>query len=138
MKLILVRACAENVTRGDLYLDNKFFAKTLEDPVRPINLKTGAGKIFGETAIPAGTYEVGVTFSARFRRQAPLIMNVPWFTGIRLHPGRTVEHTHGCILLGESHEGAQLQGSSWALVDALSALILAASNKGKVYLKVVQ
>lgn len=40
------------------------------------------GKVMHETAIPEGTYEVIVNVSVRFKRKLPLLLDVPYFTGI--------------------------------------------------------
>ena len=50
--------------------------------------------------IPAGTYEVCMTYSPRFKKDLPLLMNVPGRTGIRIHTGSKPEHSQGCILVG--------------------------------------
>ena len=50
--------------------------------------------------IPAGTYEVRLTYSPRFKKDLPLLMNVPGRTGIRIHTGNKPEHSQGCILVG--------------------------------------
>ena len=50
--------------------------------------------------IPAGTYEVRLTYSPRFKKYLPLLMNVPGRTGIRIHTGSKPEHSKGCILVG--------------------------------------
>ena len=50
--------------------------------------------------IPAGTYEVRLTYSPRFKKDLPLLMNVPGRTGIRIHTGSKPEHSQGCILVG--------------------------------------
>jgi hypothetical protein len=57
-------------------------------------------KIPGVTAIPAGNYRIYLTFSPRFGRFLPLIINVPQYVGIRFHRGASAEHSEGCILVG--------------------------------------
>lgn len=81
-------------TIGKLYIGTDYFCDTLEDTVR-----TGE-KIAGKTAIPAGEYHVKKTYSPRFKTQLPEILNVPNFTGVRIHSGNTAKDTEGCILLG--------------------------------------
>ena len=80
-------------TLGTLFLNGVFHCFTLEDAIR-------AEKIPGKTAIPPGRYPVRVSWSPKFQRPLPEVMNVPGFTGIRLHPGNTVADTDGCILCG--------------------------------------
>ena len=82
-------------TIGKLYIDGCYFCDTLEDTVRP-----AGQKIAGKTAIPAGTYTVKKTMSPRFKRILPEILNVPGFTGVRIHEGNTAKDTDGCLLLG--------------------------------------
>lgn len=89
------KALKETYTIGRLYVDGVGFCDTLEDKVRPEGVK-----IYGETAIPAGTYKVILTHSARFNRVLPLLVDVPMFSGIRIHPGNVAADTHGCILVG--------------------------------------
>ena len=86
-------------TIGRLDVDGKFFCDTLEDRVRDLSREK---KIAGETAIPAGCYEVVVNWSPRFRRRLPRLLNVPGFEGILIHRGNTPEDTAGCILVGEN------------------------------------
>ena len=106
MRLELKRkALLPEYTIGDLFVDGKLFCNTLEDTVRDLNKDgdlndAGEGKVYGQTAIPYGTYEVVITYSNRFKRQLPLLENVKGFEGIRIHPGNTKEDTHGCILVG--------------------------------------
>jgi hypothetical protein len=95
LKLILDRtAYEENATTGDLYIDGVWECATLEDKVRPVKIK-------GETAIPAGEYEILLTWSPRFKTILPLLIDVPGFDGIRIHPGNTADDTEGCLLVGE-------------------------------------
>lgn len=49
--------------------------------------------------IPAGTYPVERTFSRKFQKQLPEILDVPDRFGIRMHRGTKPEHSQGCILL---------------------------------------
>jgi hypothetical protein len=82
-------------TEGKLYLNGKYFCDTIEDRVRP----TGE-KVFGQTAIPEGCYELVVNNSARFKKLMPLLLDVPNFRGIRIHSGNTADDSEGCILVG--------------------------------------
>lgn len=99
LKLLLVREIkTAKQTHGRLFKideNNKreFLCYTLEDAERPVKIK-------GETAIPTGIYTVIVTMSPRFKKEMPLIMNVPNFSGVRLHGGNTEKDTEGCPLLG--------------------------------------
>lgn len=100
MKLTLKRISLKpDYTIGKLYIDGKYFCDTLEDTVRKLPAEN---KIPGSTAIPTGTYRVSVTYSPKFGRDLPLVENVPYFTGIRIHRGNTPQDTSGCILVGEN------------------------------------
>lgn len=86
-------------TIGRLEVDGKYFCDTLEDRVRDLSREK---KIPGETAIPAGIYDVVVNISPRFKRKLPRLLNVPGFEGILIHRGNTPGDTAGCILVGEN------------------------------------
>jgi hypothetical protein len=89
-----------DATIGEMYLDGTFFCYTLEDVVRDLG-PNGEGKVWGQTAIPAGTYAVALTLSPRFGKIMPRLLNVPFFTGILIHKGNSPKDTHGCILVGD-------------------------------------
>lgn len=87
MKLTLQRgAVGEKETHGSLYIDGEFYAVTCEP-----------GRNWARGPIPSGSYVVRVTYSPRFKKMLPLLMNVPNFEGIRIHGGTRAEHTLGCI-----------------------------------------
>jgi hypothetical protein len=97
LRLELVRSTfGENTTTGDLFADGVWECFTLEDRVRP-----AGEKVPGETAIPEGSYTLVITASPRFKRRLPLLVNVPGFDGIRIHPGNSHRDTEGCLLVGE-------------------------------------
>lgn len=101
MKLKLIRKYkCPNYTIGHLYINDKYFCDTLEDKVR--QLDSIEDKIKHKTAIPEGKYKVVVTMSPRFKRLLPLLLNVPFFEGIRIHRGNDENDTSGCIIVGEN------------------------------------
>ncbi|NLZ94625.1 MAG: hypothetical protein GX921_02220, partial [Bacteroidales bacterium] len=101
MKLKLIRKYkCPNYTIGHLYINDKYFCDTLEDKVR--QLDSIEDKIKHKTAIPEGKYKVVVTMSPKFKRLLPLLLNVPFFEGIRIHRGNDENDTSGCIIVGEN------------------------------------
>ena len=66
--------------------------------------------------IPVGTYPVSVTFSPRFKRMLPLVMQVPGRSGIRFHRGTKPEHSKGCILVSAVME--QELTAKWLALQA--------------------
>lgn len=106
MKLKLVRKYLKpNYTIGKLYINNTYFCDTLEDTVRDKKIKN-------ETAIPYGTYQVIVTYSPKFKRELPRLLEVPNFDGILIHRGNTPKDTSGCILVGENKEVGKVINST--------------------------
>lgn len=81
-------------TIGKLFIDDIYVCDTLEDEVRV------GKKVYSETAIPPGRYDVNWNFSIHFNRYLPQIMSVPGFEGIRIHSGNDSNDTSGCILVG--------------------------------------
>lgn len=86
-------------TIGKMYIDGEYLCDTLEDTVRDLSHEK---KVAGLTAIPAGRYLVTLTYSPKFGRELPLLHDVPYFTGIRIHRGNVPEDSSGCILVGEN------------------------------------
>ena len=66
--------------------------------------------------IPAGTYPIAVTWSPKFKRMMPLLLNVPGRNGIRVHRGTRPEHSRGCILVSAAME--QELTAKWLALQA--------------------
>jgi hypothetical protein len=132
MKLKLTRnTYTTRSTIGELSIDGKSECFILEDPVRPEKVK-------GETAIPAGSYEVIITHSPRFERDLPLLLDVPNYEGVRIHTGNTATDTEGCLLPGRS-KAVDFVGDSRAAFNGLFAKIRAALKSGdKVTMEIIE
>lgn len=117
-----------DATLGELYINNHFFCFTLEDKVRDEKIKH-------ETAIPAGKYEVVINFSERFKVLMPLLLNVPNYVGIRIHPGNSIADTSGCILVGSAIQQDKLLHSK-ATYQNLLIQIKTGLRKDKVFITV--
>lgn len=129
MKMQLLRKPSGlTCTIGELHINGEFFCHTLEDIVRP----AGEAKVPGETAIPAGQYQVELTVSGAAVRgrlwtpnhdfKLPQILNVPGFEGVRIHAGNTDRDTEGCVLVGEWSGGEFISKARSTLVYLMDLL----------------
>ena len=66
--------------------------------------------------IPAGTYPVKISWSPKFKRMLPLLLNVQGRSGIRVHRGTKPEHSRGCILVSAATE--QELTAKWLALQA--------------------
>lgn len=101
-------------------------------------------------AIPDGFYRVRMTYSPRFQEVLPILDGVYGYavqngstvvqngstlnpieprsclrTGIRIHAGNTIEHTEGCILVGDADhacDARRLEDASLRLQDGAKRL----------------
>lgn len=117
MKLTLKRLnLTPNYTEGELYVNGVYFCKTLEDTNRDLNkngqFDNNEKKVYGETCIPYGKYKVILSYSPKFKRELPEILEVPDFQGIRIHRGNKISDTLGCILCGEKVKNGYLSNST--------------------------
>lgn len=118
----------EKYTIGRLYVDGELWCNTLEDTDRGLHsgmsvVSIKARKVYGETAIPRGTYEVELTYSPKFAGKAwarkyggmvPLVKGVKGFDGVRIHPGNRPGDTLGCILPGaNTMVGCVTSSATW-------------------------
>lgn len=138
MKLLLKRiAKRDTYTIGKLYIDDKYFADTLEDPDRGLTNSMSREqiakiKVYGETAIPTGTYNIDMsTVSAKFKNRSwaspykgkiPRLQNVPGYEGVLIHPGTTSKDTLGCILVGKNTSKGMITQSQATFHQLMSIL----------------
>jgi hypothetical protein len=108
-------------TIGKLYINGKYECYTLEDAVRD-------KKVQDVTAIPTGTYKLIIDASRRFKKDMPHILNVPNFTGVRIHAGNTSKDTEGCILLGTTWSGSDFIAQSKLAFDKFFTKLKAAKE----------
>lgn len=131
-------------TMGELLADGQHLAWTLEDELREVMEEDGKYhwkpelKVPKETAIPSGTYQVVLNYSARFRKILPMLVNVPDFTAIRFHGANGPEDVEGCIGLGLDRDPSRMAISNSApAVEALvNYLKKEESRKVKTYVEV--
>jgi hypothetical protein len=97
-----------NTTLGQLYINNFFQCYILEDKIRE-------HKIPGETAIPAGQYQLGLNktagmnakYKSRYNdmHQGMIeIKGIPNFTLVFFHIGNYHTDTRGCLLTGSYYQ----------------------------------
>ena len=80
-----------------LCINAKFEAFVIEDEYREVKVK-------GETRIPAGVYKLVLVDSPKFtpiyKHKMIMLLDVPGFSGILIHPGVKEKDTDGCLLPG--------------------------------------
>ena len=108
MRIELVRiAFNSTYTIGKLYVDGKYFSDVLEDVDRGLDSSMTESEILekkvkGQTAIPTGHYAINITYSPKYKRMMPLLLDVKGFSGIRIHSGNTAKDTEGCLIVGKN------------------------------------
>ena len=108
MRIELVRIAFKDMyTIGKLYVDGKYFCDVLEDVDRGLDSSMTESEILekkvkGQTAIPTGHYVINITYSPKYKRMMPLLLDVKGFSGIRIHSGNSSKDTEGCLLVGKN------------------------------------
>lgn len=135
----------DTYTIGKMYIDGKAFSDTLEDRDRGLDSTMTSGeiamkKVYGETAIPKGDYEVRMTHSGRFSSRpwgkkyggkVPEILNVKGYSGVRIHPLNTAKDTLGCIGVGKNNVKGRISESTSYYYRLLDNYIVPTIKKGE-------
>lgn len=142
MELVLKRIAKKtDYTVGHLYVKEDVIDEYstgekltyLCDTLEPVwrDFAHGAYKLKKGCAIPEGRYPVVITYSPKFKKYLPLLLNVPKFSGIRIHAGNdAVKDSKGCILVGENKKVGKLINSQ-NHVYLVKKRIVQAKNKGE-------
>lgn len=96
----------EKSTISELWVNGIMFCHMLEDRDRGLHQwmsleEIAAIKVARKTAIPRGFYHCKMTMSPHFGKMMPEILNVPGFSGARMHAGNHADNTEGCPLFGD-------------------------------------
>lgn len=140
MDIELVRRWqGKNSTLSTVKVDGVVHQFMLEDTDRGLDASMDLAeiqkaKIYGSTAIPTGRYQVDITFSNRFKRMLPILLKVPGYSGIRIHPGNRHLNTEGCLLPGKTYWKEDFDfvvGTSRTASDDLQHKIACALKRGE-------
>jgi hypothetical protein len=150
MKILINRKYKKDTyTIGEMTIDGNYFCSTLEDKDRGLTQDMSSAlitnkKVYGQTAVPTGTYEVSLDItSPRFSQmefykevcngKVPRLLKVPGFEGILFHVAdgpRGAELLQGCIGVGKNKiKGGLLEGKE--TFKKLYKKIEEAKNKGE-------
>lgn len=141
----------DTYTIGNLYINGVWFCNTVEDKDRQLYQSMPEDyirqqKVYGETAIPYGRYEVTMKVQspkykdkkqyAKCKGYIPRLLDVPCFSGILIHIGNTAADSLGCILVGLNKVKGKVVESTatfWKLYDILKE----ADDRGeRIYLNI--
>lgn len=132
MKLTLQRYLfANDYTMGLLFIDGVYFCDTIEDKFRGNDLK--GKKVSGETCIPYGVYTVKITYSPKYKKNMPQLLDVPYFTGVRIHSGNNASESSGCVICGIKSKNGEVLESRKTYNALMSRLQTAKYIKLDIY-----
>jgi hypothetical protein len=119
-------------TIGELYIEGVWECFTLEDVIRPFG-----NKVQDKTAIWGDrTYRVIIDYSPKFKKDMPHVINVPFFSGIRIHSGNTADDSSGCILVGKTREKDKILESKVAFGELFPKLKTALDAGEPIFLSI--
>lgn len=116
-------------TIGEIHLDGTRFCYSLELSCRKASKD-------GKLAIPCGRYEICMTYSTKFDKDMPEIMDVPGRTGIRIHPANYPSELLGCVAPGLKYDTDSIYDSRKAF-DLLLAEIKTRLKNGRLFIAII-
>ena len=119
----------ENSTTGKLLIDDEFWCYTLED-------KTRDRKVYGQTCIPKGRYQVDMIYWDEKKGYYPHLCKVPGYTGILIHKGNTKNDTLGCILVGMNRGEDRISNCAPAFTPLRQQIRDAVSSDEEVWIEI--
>lgn len=132
MEITLDRAWKKDgYTISRLFINGERICEALEDTDRGLKQSMSLEeikklKIYGKTAIPSGRYKVMMSYSPKFKKVLPEVLDVKGYSGIRIHWGNTAKDTCGCVLPGlNQRKGAVLYSTKWTnvIISEISSAI---------------
>lgn len=153
MKILVKRvAKKEKYTIGKMYVDDVYVCDTIEDKDRDLTQNTPLNdikkkKVYGQTAIPSGTYNVTLdVVSTKFVQKPyfkelcgdklPRLMNVPGFDGVLIHTGNDEDDSYGCIIVGYNKVKGKVIESRKAFEKLYPILKQASNKKEKITIQI--
>ena len=126
---------------GILSINGERICETLEDEDRGLKAELSPYtlnqlKVYGQTAIPIGTYQVVMSYSHRFKKMLPLLMGVPAYSGARIHSGNTAKDTEGCILCGRNTAVGTVTNSRYWTNKVIARIDEAVKRKEEVTINI--
>ena len=156
MELTLRRiALRDTYTIGRLYVDDVYVCDTLEDCVRDLNrngqFDNGEKKVYGETAIAYGRYEITLdVVSPKFSKypfyqktcngKVPRLLNVPHFSGILIHcaeGSKGAKLVQGCIGVGSNTIVGGLTRCKESFIKVYNLLKEGKKRGEKLWIKII-
>ena len=131
MKLRLIRdTFTDKSTTGKLFVDDVFECYIMEDMVR------SGPKVYGQTAIPEGLYDLTIDDSPKYKRPMMHVINVPGFAGIRIHSGNTADDSEGCLITGRTRRPNWVGESKLALLPLFQKVKAAVDRREPVTIEI--
>lgn len=144
-------------TIGHLFINGEYVCDTIEDADRGLRSdmplkEIKAKKVYGETAIPTGTYDITMNTKSQkysdFERYKwakdydgylPRLLNVPGFDGVLIHVGNYANpDSLGCILVGFNKAKGMVTDSTTTFKMLMNKYLVPASKQNtKISIKII-